>query len=69
MSEVEKTGDTRSDVVEDGFNKLVVKCKYCGSKMLDKKLGKYILQEVIRISIFVFHHCNIAVVCTYGMTA
>uniref|UniRef100_A0A1E1WAU3 Guanine nucleotide exchange factor MSS4 homolog n=1 Tax=Pectinophora gossypiella TaxID=13191 RepID=A0A1E1WAU3_PECGO len=31
--------------VEDGKNKLVVKCKFCGSKMLDKKSAKYITQE------------------------
>ncbi|XP_034825996.1 guanine nucleotide exchange factor MSS4 homolog [Maniola hyperantus] len=48
MSEVENTanGDSLSDLIdEDGFNKLVVKCKYCGSKILDKKSGKYIAQE------------------------
>ncbi|XP_023934341.1 guanine nucleotide exchange factor MSS4 homolog [Bicyclus anynana] len=48
MSEAEittNTGDSPNDLVENGLNKLVVKCKYCGSKILDKKLGKYILQE------------------------
>lgn len=35
-----------NDYVEDGKNKLVVKCKFCGSKILDMKCGKYIVQEV-----------------------
>ncbi|XP_047540243.1 guanine nucleotide exchange factor MSS4 homolog [Vanessa atalanta] len=31
--------------VENGTNKLIVKCKFCGSKILDKKSGKYMKQE------------------------
>lgn len=35
------------DYVENGKNKLIVKCKFCGSKILDKKVAKHIKQEVI----------------------
>ncbi|KPJ20747.1 PREDICTED: guanine nucleotide exchange factor MSS4 homolog [Papilio xuthus] len=34
-----------TDYVEDGQNKLIIKCKYCTSKILDKKSAKYITQE------------------------
>lgn len=37
------------DYVEDGKNKFIVKCKFCGSKILDKKVAKYITQEVTSI--------------------
>lgn len=40
------------DYVEDGKNKLIVKCKFCGSKILDKKVAKYITQEVISKRLF-----------------
>lgn len=44
---VEKNSEKLSnEYVEDGTNKLVVKCKFCGSRILDKKLGAYINQEV-----------------------
>ncbi|XP_004927541.1 guanine nucleotide exchange factor MSS4 homolog [Bombyx mori] len=33
------------EYVEDGKNKLVVQCKFCGSKILDKKSSNYIAQE------------------------
>lgn len=36
-----------NEYVEDGANKMIVKCKFCGSKMLDKKAAKYIIDEVI----------------------
>lgn len=43
----EKKGITVSnEYVENGTNKLIVKCKFCGSKMLDKKSGKFVKQEV-----------------------
>ncbi|KAG6449634.1 hypothetical protein O3G_MSEX006159 [Manduca sexta] len=49
MSEVEnKEGpaeEEQKDYVQDGRNKYVVKCKFCGSKMLDKKSGKYMEAE------------------------
>lgn len=51
MSETEKNGKTLSadmkekDFVEDGKNKLVIKCKFCGSKILEKKSGTYTIQE------------------------
>lgn len=38
--------NTSNEFVENGTNKLVVKCKFCGSKILDKKFGVYIEQEV-----------------------
>ncbi|KAJ8709998.1 hypothetical protein PYW07_009364 [Mythimna separata] len=49
MSEVENAdvpvANEEKDYVEDGKNKLIVKCKFCGSKMLDKKSAKYITLE------------------------
>ncbi|XP_050673033.1 guanine nucleotide exchange factor MSS4 homolog isoform X1 [Leptidea sinapis] len=33
------------ELIENGTNKLEVKCKFCGSKMLDKNSGKYITQQ------------------------
>ncbi|XP_021191466.3 guanine nucleotide exchange factor MSS4 homolog [Helicoverpa armigera] len=49
MSEVESTEvaveNEQKDYVEDGKNKLNVKCKFCGSKILDKKSAKYITLE------------------------
>ncbi|CAG5054931.1 unnamed protein product [Parnassius apollo] len=36
---------SQKDYVEDGQNKLIIKCKFCGSKILDKKSAKYITQE------------------------
>lgn len=51
MSELENKEllqqEESKDYVEDGKNKLIVKCKFCGSKMLDKKVAEYITQEVI----------------------
>lgn len=35
------------DYVENGKNRLIVKCKFCGSKILDKKAATYITQEVM----------------------
>ncbi|KAL4717505.1 hypothetical protein ACJJTC_000654 [Scirpophaga incertulas] len=34
-----------SDFVEDGKNKMVIKCKYCLSKILEKKTAVYVEQE------------------------
>lgn len=49
MSEVENkvvpVESEEKDYVEDGKNKLIVKCKFCGSKILDKKSAKYITLE------------------------
>uniref|UniRef100_A0A2A4K5D2 Uncharacterized protein n=1 Tax=Heliothis virescens TaxID=7102 RepID=A0A2A4K5D2_HELVI len=46
MSEVENSEvaveNEQKDYIEDGKNKLNVKCKFCGSKILDKKSAKYI---------------------------
>lgn len=39
-----------NEYVEDGSNKLLVKCKFCGSKILEKKAGKFVTQEVIFIT-------------------
>lgn len=36
-----------NEYVEDGTNKLLVKCKFCGSKILDRKAGKFVAQEVL----------------------
>lgn len=36
----------QKDYVEDGKNKLLVKCKFCGSKILEKKTAKYVALEV-----------------------
>lgn len=51
MSELEKKElpqeEDSKDYVEDGKNKLIVKCKFCGSKILDKKVAKHITQEVM----------------------
>lgn len=41
-----KSEEASSEFVEDGSNKLVVKCKFCGSKILEKKTGKFVVQEV-----------------------
>lgn len=53
MSELENKEVTQDkdpkDYVEDGKNKLIVKCKYCGSKMLDKKSANYITDEVFAL--------------------
>ncbi|CAG9792834.1 unnamed protein product [Diatraea saccharalis] len=49
MSEIENkdtvTEEIQKDFVEDGKNKLIVKCKFCGSKILEKKTAKYVTQE------------------------
>ncbi|KAJ2940904.1 hypothetical protein O0L34_g10165 [Tuta absoluta] len=49
MSEAESQanceGEGSKDYVEDGKNKCVVKCKFCGSKMLEKKCADYVTQE------------------------
>ncbi|XP_068625153.1 guanine nucleotide exchange factor MSS4 homolog [Battus philenor] len=49
MSESENvdkiTESSESDYVEDGQNKLIIKCKFCGSKILEKKSAKYVKQE------------------------
>ncbi|XP_038218453.1 guanine nucleotide exchange factor MSS4 homolog [Zerene cesonia] len=37
--------ETQNELVEDGTNKLLVRCKFCGSKILDRKSGKYMKQE------------------------
>lgn len=54
MSETENKelakGEGSNEFVEDGRNKLIVKCKYCGSKMLDKKSADYIIQEVLLLT-------------------
>lgn len=62
MSEVENAevavANEQKDYVEDGKNKLVVKCKFCGSKILDKKSAKYIILEVLYFHfgpLFYFH--------------
>lgn len=58
MSEVEnkvvQVESEEKDYVEDGKNKLIVKCKFCGSKILDKKSAKYITLEVIFQTLY-FH--------------
>ena len=58
MSEVENNEvavvTEQKDYVEDGKNKLVVKCKFCGSKILDKKSAKYITLEVIFLTLLSF---------------
>ncbi|CAG9570609.1 unnamed protein product [Danaus chrysippus] len=41
-----KSEEASNDFVEDGSNKLVVKCKFCGSKILEKKTGKFVVQEM-----------------------
>lgn len=50
MSEVENNEtpveNEPKDYVEDGKNKMLVKCKYCGSKILDKKSADYMILEV-----------------------
>ncbi|XP_041972526.1 guanine nucleotide exchange factor MSS4 homolog [Aricia agestis] len=35
-----------TDLVENNSNKYVLKCKFCASKILDKKSAKYVVQEV-----------------------
>ncbi|CAG4939632.1 unnamed protein product [Colias eurytheme] len=37
--------EAQNELVEDGTNKLLVRCKFCGSKILDRKSGKYMKQE------------------------
>lgn len=49
-----KVEDTKKDYVEDGKNKLNVKCKFCNSKILDKQSANYITQEVIILIFRVF---------------
>lgn len=41
----EKT-ENEHEHVEDGRNKRTVKCKFCGSKILDKKAANFVTQEV-----------------------
>lgn len=38
--------NTSEKFVEDGKNKMIIKCKYCGSKILEKKAGTFLVQEV-----------------------
>ncbi|XP_048001127.1 guanine nucleotide exchange factor MSS4 homolog [Leguminivora glycinivorella] len=38
--------ENKEDLVEDGKNKMNVKCKFCSSKILDKKSANYITQEM-----------------------
>ncbi|CAH0596879.1 unnamed protein product [Chrysodeixis includens] len=49
MSEVEHketpVENEEKEYVEDGKNKFIVKCKFCGSRILDKKSAKYITLE------------------------
>ncbi|CAB3244879.1 unnamed protein product [Arctia plantaginis] len=50
MSEIEHkeppVANELKDYIEDGKNKMIVKCKFCGSKMLDKNSATFItLQE------------------------
>ncbi|XP_013194389.2 guanine nucleotide exchange factor MSS4 homolog [Amyelois transitella] len=48
MSETEASSAVSEDTtkyVEEGKNKLIVKCKFCGSKILEKKTATYISQE------------------------
>ncbi|XP_075985256.1 RAB interacting factor STRAT [Anticarsia gemmatalis] len=49
MSEVENNEtpveNAPKDYVEDGKNKMIVKCKFCGSKILDKKSADYMTLE------------------------
>lgn len=59
MSEVENNEtpveNEEKDYVEDGKNKFIVKCKFCGSRILDKKSAKYITIEVtVLIYYFLF---------------
>lgn len=50
MSEVENKEivqkDEQKDYVEDGKNKFLVNCKFCGSKILEKKTAEYVNIEV-----------------------
>ncbi|KAM3958196.1 RAB interacting factor STRAT [Aphomia sociella] len=49
MSDTENNSTTpegeQKDYVEDGKNKMTVKCQFCGSKILEKKTAKYIAQK------------------------
>lgn len=38
--------ETPNEYVENGKNKFVACCKFCGSKILDKQVGQYIVLEV-----------------------
>lgn len=42
----------QKDYVEDGKNRLRVNCKFCGSKILEKKSANYITLEVTPLSTF-----------------
>lgn len=35
-----------AEYVEDGKNKMIVKCKFCDSKILERKTASYLTQEV-----------------------
>lgn len=56
MSELENNElpqeEGSKDCVEDGKNKLIVKCKFCGSKILDKQTAEYVTQEVLSNHLF-----------------
>lgn len=59
MSEVENietpVEKNEKDYVEDGKNKFIVKCKFCGSRILDMKSAEYITLEVtVLIYYFLF---------------
>lgn len=50
MSEVENNevpaANEVKDYIEDGKNKMIVKCKFCGSKILDKNSAAFITLQV-----------------------
>ncbi|CAH3945496.1 unnamed protein product [Pieris brassicae] len=46
MSDADIKDAVENEYVEDGSNKLLVKCKFCGSKILERKSGKFVRKEI-----------------------
>ncbi|CAF4873894.1 unnamed protein product [Pieris macdunnoughi] len=46
MSDADTNDAVENEYVEDGSNKLLVKCKFCGSKILERKSGKFVTKEI-----------------------
>ncbi|XP_047520138.1 guanine nucleotide exchange factor MSS4 homolog [Pieris napi] len=46
MSDADTKDAVENEYVEDGSNKLLVKCKFCGSKILERNSGKFVTKEI-----------------------
>ncbi|XP_045488483.1 guanine nucleotide exchange factor MSS4 homolog [Pieris rapae] len=46
MSDADTKDAVENEYVEDESNKLLIKCKFCGSKILERKSGKFVIKEI-----------------------